>query len=80
MNCIENKGNYEPKNEQWITQLQKLQKMENLFGIEGRKVKCTELNLKKKSKSKENKKSELKIDPPEDLESFTKLDEYFVGC
>tara|TARA_R100001594_G_scaffold150639_2_gene213003 strand:- start:7669 stop:8316 length:648 start_codon:yes stop_codon:yes gene_type:complete len=77
---IDNKGNYEPTNAQWITQLQNLQKMENLFGIEGRKVKCTELNLKKKSKSKENKKSELKIDPPEDLESFTKLDEYFVGC
>lgn len=72
---IDNKGNYEPGNAQWITQLQNLQKMENLFGVLGRRVKCTELKFKKNKI--EEKKIELNVDPPEDLESFNKLDDYF---
>ena len=74
---IDNDGNYEPDNVHYISQLENLKKMENLFGVEGRKVKCTELKCTPK-KSKKNKiKSELNVESPDDLESFSKLDDYF---
>jgi hypothetical protein len=57
---IDNKGNYEPENAQWITQLQNLQKMENLFGVKDRKVKCTELKFKTKNLNLKQKKKKKK--------------------
>lgn len=85
---IDNEGNYEPDNVQYISQLENLKKMNNLFGIEGRKVKCNELNLKKSKKNKKTEtqpsspkqKCELNIEAPENIESFTSLDDYFPCC
>jgi hypothetical protein len=89
---IDNNGNYEPNNVHYITQLENLKKMNNLFGVEGRKVKCNEIGLRKAKKNikikeqcvtsdhddqNEVQKSELKIDAPDNLESYTKLDDYF---
>lgn len=61
---IDNDGNYSPENVQYITQLENLKKMENLFGIKGRKVKKGVVS------------TELLIEPPEEVDKFKKLDEF----
>jgi ribosomal protein S14 len=61
---IDNSGNYCPDNCQFISQLENLQKMENLFGVKGRCVKKGVVS------------TDLIVDAPEEVEKFKKLDEY----
>ncbi len=64
---IDNKKGYSPDNCQWITQIENLAKMENLFGIEGRKV--------KKHLPKD---VTLNVSAPNDVENYTKLDNFDI--
>lgn len=63
---IDNSGNYCPENCQFISQLENLQKMTNLFGIEGRKVKKGVIS------------TDLLVEPPEEVDKFKKLDEFII--
>jgi hypothetical protein len=59
---IDNEEDYSPDNCQFITQLENLSKMDNLFGIEGRKVKKTEYaNVLDKITEKTNEKGEVLV-------------------
>lgn len=64
---IDNKKGYAPDNCQWITQIENLAKMENLFGVEGRKV--------KKHLTKD---VTLKVSAPNDVENYKKLDNFDI--